>query len=113
LQYFIVEDFRYFSYINQAMPDDLPEKQFYHPLKKVLVLIVKPWRIISSYLMVASPSMLYCLSEEPPLRSSRHAEYSIMFRYMPLSSGVSFQIAELDNEDRFRRLTIRTFMEGL
>lgn len=31
-----------------------------------------------------------------------------MFRYMPFSSGVSSQITEVDNEDRFRRLTIRS-----
>jgi len=100
------QDFRYHNYVFDALPDDAPRAHFYHPATKVPNLLQRS-RIISAYLLVASPSMLYCLSEEPPLRSSRKAEYSIMFRYMPFSAGVGLDVTERGGEDRFKTLSIR------
>jgi hypothetical protein len=103
--YLITQDYRYHSYVFEALPDDSPKAHFYHPVTHV-PLFLQRWRIISAYLLIASPSMLYCLSEEPPLRSSRQAEYSIKFRYMPYSSGVRFGIEARGKEERFQTLSI-------
>ena len=105
--YLMERDYRYHSYVFDVLRGDTPRAHFYHPAVKVPVALHR-WRIISSYLLVASASLLYCLSEEPPLRSSRRAEYSIMFRYLPLSRGLGLELRAAENEERFSWLAIRS-----
>jgi hypothetical protein len=102
----ILTDYKYHSYAVEVMNDDELAARFYHPETPVPRFLDSS-RIISSYILTLSPSMLYGISEEPPFRSKRMAEYSHMTRYVPLDSGVGFDFSSVEKEERYRMVELR------
>ncbi|HUW39371.1 MAG TPA: hypothetical protein VMV90_00055 [Rectinemataceae bacterium] len=100
-------DYKYHSYAVEVMGDDELAARFYHPETPVPRFLDSS-RIISSYILTLSPSMFYGISEEPPFRSKRMAEYSHMTRYVPLDAGVRFEYVPLADERRYRMLELRS-----
>jgi len=98
-------DFKYHSYAVEVMGDDELRSRFYHR-ETAAPRFLAPSRVISSYLLALSPSMLYGISEEPPFRSRHWAEYSHMTRYVPLAAGPRFAIQSVADEERYAMLVL-------
>jgi hypothetical protein len=99
-------DYKYHSYAVEVMHDDEMRSRFYHPETPVPRFLDSS-RIISSYLLTVSPSIFYGISEEPPFRSKKTAEYSHMTRYVPLDVGIGFAVGSIQGEDRYRMIELR------
>ncbi|MGO8694472.1 MAG: hypothetical protein ACLQMF_12470 [Rectinemataceae bacterium] len=99
-------DYKYHSYATEVMRDDEMRSRFYHPQTPVPRFLDSS-RIISSYILALSPSMFYGISEEPPFRSKRMAEYSHMTRYVPLDAGLDFSFSTPAKENRYRMFELR------
>lgn len=102
----MTRDYKYHSYAFQVLPGDEVKARLYHPSACVPSLF--HWlRLIPSYLLVASGSMLYVLSEKEPFRPRNRADYSLLVRYVPLSQGVSASFRSVLGEHRYRMVTFQ------
>jgi hypothetical protein len=100
-------DYKYYTYAFLVLPDDAVRARFYHPAAFVPGFV--HWlRLIPSYLLVASGSMLYSFSEKEPFRRRNRADYSLLVRYLPLSSGLTAGLQPVAGEHRYRLLTLQT-----
>ena len=101
-------DYKYHSYAVEVMNDDELAARFYHPETPVPRFLDSS-RIISSYILTLAPSMFYGISEEPPFRPKRMAEYSDMTRYVPLDLRPVFVDGGAPpGEERYRMLELRS-----
>ncbi len=80
-------DFKYHSYARTTITNAHVIARFYHPSFPVPSFFDAS-RVITSYLLAATSTILYAFSEEPPFRSKKYAEYSAMKRFMPLTHNL-------------------------
>jgi hypothetical protein len=102
----LARDYKYHSYAFSVLPEDEAKSRFYHPTEPAPDLF--SWsRLIPSYLLVASGSMLYGFSEREPFRSRNQADYSLVVRYLPLTPDFAIDFRSPRGENRFRMVTLR------
>jgi len=99
-------DHKYHAYANEVLPGDVARSRFYHPTEAVPALLNRS-RLIPSYLLVGSASMLYVLSGKQPYRSRNGSDYSLMVRYLPISPDSSIGYRAIPGESRHRMMTLR------
>jgi len=99
-------DFKYHTFAFIVLSPDGVKGRFYHSAEPVPGKFRRN-RIIPSYLMVSSGSMLYAISEKRPTRSRKTADYSVLIRYIPLSQELSIGFRPLLREARYRMVVLR------
>jgi len=102
----LARDYKYHAYAANVLPGDEARSRFYHPTESVPGLF-NGTRLIPSYLLVASGSMLYCLSENAPFRSRNKADYSLMVRYIPCGPAFSIGCRFVKGENRYRMMVLQ------
>jgi hypothetical protein len=101
----MTRDYKYHSYVFLILARDEAKARFYHP--STFVPSFLHWlRLIPSYLLVASGSMLYSFSEVNPFRPRNRADYSLLVRYIPFSSGISVGFRSITGENRYRMVVL-------
>lgn len=87
----MARDYRYHGRALELLGEEEVLAGFYHP-EVSAPLSLQARRIATAYLLVATPRVLFCLSEQLAFRISRRQEHGQLTRYLPMRGGLRAEI---------------------
>ena len=102
----IARDYKYHAYATGILPDEAPLASFYHPTETVHGLF-NGSRLIPSYLLVATGSMVYGFSEKAPFRDLDKTNYGLVVRYLPVNAGFALGDRALRGTSHYRMAVLK------
>ena len=102
----ITRDYKYHAYASSVLAGERVKARFYHPTETVHGLFSGS-RLIPSYLVAATGSMLYAFSEQEPFRDLDKNAYGLVVRYLPLSPEFTIAERPLKGSNRYRMHAFR------
>jgi hypothetical protein len=100
-----VRDCKYHAFAFRVLAGDEVKGFFHHPTEPAPELCHRS-RVIPSYLLVSSSSMLYALSTRNRFHSEQIADYSLLARYIPFSSGIVLDLRSTPGNRSYRMLEL-------
>ena len=102
----VTRDYKYHAYASSVLAGERIKARFYHPTETVHGLFSGS-RLIPSYLVAATGSMLYAFSEKEPFRDLDKTAYGLVVRYLPLSPEFTISERSLKGSNRYRMHVFR------
>jgi len=100
-----VLDCKYHAFAFRVLAGDEVKGFFHHPTEPAPGLCHRS-RVIPSYLLVSSGSMLYALSTRNRFHSGPIADYSLVVRYLPFASGIALDLRSTPGNRTYRMLEL-------
>jgi hypothetical protein len=100
-------DYRYHRYAHEILAGVEATAHFHHPAEPVPSLF-NGSRLIPSYLLVSSGSMLYSLSEPAAFRPGSHGSFGLRVLYLPLTADFTLGQRPVPGESRYQTLVLRS-----
>jgi hypothetical protein len=103
----VTRDYKYHAYATSVLAGERVRGRFYHPTETVHGLF-NGSRLIPSYLLAATGSMLYAFSEKAPFRDLDKTSYGLVVRYLPLSANLSVGQRALKGSNRYHMTVLQS-----